>query len=230
MNIKRLSLALVMSSMTVFGLYAKGEVEDKEVIKKGKYTLTFINQDHDLDETVKEGLIKTFFKVYPKMVKDFNHEATKLVTVTIDTAYNGVAYAHNGKITIASQWLDKKPEDLDVITHEGMHLVQAYPGGSGPGWLTEGIADYVRYAYGVDNEGAGWSLPDFDSKHHYKNSYRITARFLLWINQNFEGDFVKRMDEKMRNKEYTASLWNLYTGKSLEELWEEYANDPKVKI
>ncbi|UCS95818.1 basic secretory family protein [Echinicola marina] len=219
-----------MSSMTVFGLYAKGEVEDKEVIKKGKYTLTFINQDHDLDETVKEGLIKTFFKVYPKMVKDFNHEATKLVTVTIDTAYNGVAYAHNGKITIASQWLDKKPEDLDVITHEGMHLVQAYPGGSGPGWLTEGIADYVRYAYGVDNEGAGWSLPDFDSKHHYKNSYRITARFLLWINQNFEGDFVKRMDEKMRNKEYTASLWNLYTGKSLEELWEEYANDPKVKI
>ncbi|WP_246581401.1 basic secretory family protein [Echinicola shivajiensis] len=230
MKFKRLSLALCLSSMTLFGLQAKGEIEDKEVLKKGKFTLTFINQDSDLDEEVKEGLIKTFFKVYPKMVKDFNQEATKEVTVTIDTAYNGVAYAHNGKITIASKWLEKKPSDLDVITHEGMHLVQAYPGGSGPGWLTEGIADYVRYAYGVDNEGAGWALPDFNSEHKYHNSYRITARFLLWINQNFDKNFVKSMDEKMRNKEYSDTLWSLYTGKTLEELWEQYSNDPEVKI
>ncbi|WP_186755411.1 basic secretory protein-like protein [Echinicola salinicaeni] len=230
MRFKKLTLALCLSGITFWPLSAKGETEEKEVVKKGKYTLTFVNQNPNLNEEVKAGLIKTFFKVYPKMVKDFNKEAITEVTVTIDTAYNGVAYAHNGKITIASQWLDKKPEDLDVITHEGMHLVQAYPGGSGPGWLTEGIADYVRYVYGVDNEGAGWSLPDFDPQHHYKNSYRITARFLLWINQRFDKDFVQRMDEKMRKKEYDESLWSLYTGKTLEELWDQYSIDPKVKI
>lgn len=150
--IKHFTLTCMLVLASLITVQARTE---KETITKGKYTLTFINQDPDLDKAVKDGLIKTFFKVYPKMSKAFNKNATKKVTVTIDTAYNGVAYAHDGKITIASQWLEKKPGDLDVITHEGMHLVQAYPGGAGPGWLTEGIADYVRYDFGVDNEGAG---------------------------------------------------------------------------
>ncbi|QDH79892.1 secretory protein [Echinicola soli] len=208
------------------GLQAK---TGEETITKGKYTLTFVNQDPELDEQVKEGLIKTFFKVYPKMSKAFNKDATKKVTVTIDTAYNGVAYAHDGKITIASKWLDKKPGDLDVITHEGMHLIQAYPDGAGPGWLTEGIADYVRYAYGVDNEGAGWSLPDVAPEHSYENSYRITARFLLWITQAYDKRFVKEMDKHMRSKTYSDSLWKQYTGLTLDELWETYSNNPVVK-
>ena len=52
------------------------------------------------------------------MAKDFNPQAIDTITVTIDTSYTGVAYANNGKITISSAWLKKKPEDLDVITHE----------------------------------------------------------------------------------------------------------------
>ncbi len=224
---KQLTLLFLLILTAGSGLQAK---TGEEVITKGKYTLTFVNQDPELDEEVKEGLISTFFRVYPKMSKAFNKEATKNVTVTIDTAYNGVAYAHDGKITIASKWLDKKPGDLDVITHEGMHLVQAYPGGSGPGWLTEGIADYVRYAYGVDNDGAGWSLPDFDPKHSYENSYRITARFLLWVTQTYDRHFVKELDKHMRSKTYSENLWKEYTGLTLDELWETYANNPTVKI
>lgn len=88
------------------------------------------------------------------MVKDFNPKALKTLEIKIDTAYIGVAYAINGKITISSKYLRKKPQDLDVITHEVMHIVQAYPNNSGPGWLTEGIADYVRYKYGNDNKSA----------------------------------------------------------------------------
>ncbi|WP_200976643.1 basic secretory protein-like protein [Echinicola sp. 20G] len=227
MNIKILILGLSVVLLAVNGLQAK---EDKEVITKGKYTLTLVNQDPSLNVAVKAGLIKTFFKVYPKMVKDFNKEATKRVLVTIDTTYNGVAYAHDGKITIASQWLEKKPGDMDVITHEGMHLVQAYPSGAGPGWLTEGIADYVRYAYGVDNASAGWALPDFDPKHRYDNSYRITARFLLWINQHYDKKFVHKMDSHMREKTYSKELWKTYTGKTLEDLWKEYSLNPLVKV
>jgi hypothetical protein len=197
-------------------------------IKKGKYTLTFINQDPKFDPAIQDKLVNTFFKVYPKEAKRFNKNTVKQVTLTIDTAYTGVAYAHDGKITIASKWLQKRPGDIDVITHEAMHLVQAYPPNSGPGWLTEGIADYVRHVYGVDNAGANWSLPDLTDKHHYTNSYRITARFLLWAEKTTNKKLVNQLDAHMRNATYTPDLWKALTGKTVDELWDMYKANPAL--
>jgi len=152
----------------------------------------------------------------------------RTLEVKIDTAYNGVAYAHNGKITISSEWLRKKPEDIDVITHEVMHIVQSYPHKSGPGWLTEGIADYVRHVYGVDNKRAGWSLTGYSADNHYTQSYRITARFLLWITQKYDKTLVLKLDKHLREKTYHEELWEKYTGKSLEDLWKEYQSAPQL--
>src|SRR3546814_94344 len=145
------------------------------------FELVFIQQDMTLDTAVTNKLKAVFFEVYPPLVATFNPAAVRRVTLAIDTAYDGVAYAHDGRVVISQAWLEKKPGDVDVVTHEVMHIVQAYPSGSEPGWLVEGIADYVRYKYGVDNAGAGWSLPDVKANHHYNQSYRITARFLDWI-------------------------------------------------
>ena len=195
-----------------------------------KYTLTYTSQDDTLDPSIQKGIEKIFKKVYPKLIKDFNKNSQKRVTIKIDTAYDGVAYAHQGAITISSAWLHKKPEDLDLVTHELMHLVQAYPGGAGPGWLTEGIADYVRYKYALDNEGAEWSLTPFSATQSYQNSYRITARFLLWATQNYDKNLVEKLDNDLRTKKYTAQTWVLYTGKTVDALWQEYATNPEVSI
>ncbi|RXG25895.1 basic secretory protein-like protein [Leeuwenhoekiella marinoflava] len=193
-----------------------------------KYTLTYTSQDDTLDPSIQKGIEKIFKKVYPKLVKDFNKNSQKHVTIKIDTAYDGVAYAHQGAITISSAWLHKKPEDLDLVTHELMHLVQSYPGGAGPSWLTEGIADYVRYKYALDNEGAGWSLTPFNANQSYKNSYRVTARFLLWATQNYDKKLIEKLDSDLRSKKYTAQTWEQYTGKTVEQLWEEYSAKPIV--
>ncbi|UJH90671.1 basic secretory family protein [Antarcticibacterium sp. 1MA-6-2] len=202
--------------------------QQQETFKRGDLTLVFINEDPQFKAEVKNDLINTFFAVYPKLVQAFNPEAIKTLEVKIDTSYKEVAYAHNGKITISSEWLRKKPEDIDVITHEVMHIVQSYPNHSGPGWLTEGIADYARHVYGVDNVGAGWSLPAYSSKNHYTQSYRITARFLLWITQQYDKDFVFKLDKHLREKTYDQELWEKYTGKSLDELWAAYQKAPGI--
>ena len=47
--------------------------------------------------------------------------------------------------------------------------------------LTEGLADYARYKYGVNNAAAGWSLPNYASGQSYTNAYAVTARFLVWL-------------------------------------------------
>ncbi|APS37745.1 basic secretory protein-like protein [Salegentibacter sp. T436] len=214
--------------ITLFTLLVVIEMQAQkpEVFKEKDKTLMFTNDSPFLDSEVKNGLVKTFFKVYPKMVKDFNPEAKDTIYVKIDTSYTGVAFANNGKITISSQWLEKKPNDLDVITHEAMHIVQSYPHQAGPGWLTEGIADYVRYKYGVNNEGAEWFLPEYSPDQSYKNSYRITARFLAWISNNYNQNLVVTLDRNMRENTYSEVLWKELTGATLDELWEAYAENP----
>jgi len=103
-----------------------------------------------------------------------------------------------------------------------MHVVQAYKRHV-PGWVTEGIADYVRYKFGVDNEGAGWKLPAFSPVHSYRDSYRITARFFNWIEENIKKGFVVALDSRARAGQYNAAVWKEITGKTLDELWQEYA-------
>ncbi len=149
--------------------------------KEKGYTLTFINQDPTLEPALKQQLIKTFFEVYPVLAKAYNSKTLREVTFFVDTAYTGVAEAGGGRVRFSSRWFHKNPKDIDVVTHEVMHIVQAYPDDAGPWWVTEGVADYVRYAYGVANAEGGWALPPYKDGQTYENGYRITARFLAWI-------------------------------------------------
>ncbi|MCL7988117.1 basic secretory family protein [Sphingobacterium sp. lm-10] len=197
------------------------------ITKKG-YTLHFLAQNPDFDIAQQKRLQEVFFTNYPKLVKDYNKNSFKEVYITIDTAYDGVAYAHNGKIVIAQAWMEKMPEDIDVVTHEVMHIVQAYPPRSGPGWLVEGVADYVRYKYGVNNKAANWSLPALKEDHRYTSSYRIAARFLDWVETDKKKGAVKLLDAAMRNKTYTPEIWVSLTGMELDALWDAYVAANKV--
>lgn len=192
------------------------------------YKLKFINQDATLDSTVQTRLIHTFFKVYPELAAEYNPGTLKIVTMVIDTAYKGVAETDNGKVTIASSWLHKRPEDIDVVTHEVMHIVQDYGESTGPGWLTEGIADYARNKFGVNNEAAKWSLPAYKAGQNYDNAYRITARFLLWIEVKVKPGIVKDFNTQLRLHKFTDNSWKVATGKTVDELWAQYIANPAI--
>ncbi|MGK6352166.1 basic secretory protein-like protein [Parapedobacter sp. DT-150] len=231
MRYKTIFLMGILLSAAVAGLSAAPnpartaakETPNVKLLEKKGYTLTLVTQDITFDGALQQRLADVFFEVYPKLAKNFNKKAVKEVTITIDTAYDGVAYAHDGKVTIAQAWLVKNPGDVDVVTHEVMHLVQAYPPRSGPGWLVEGIADYVRHRYGVANPDANWALPELKPEHHYTNSYRITARFLDWVERTKKKGTVKKLDYALRNQHYAEDLWKTLTGNSLDELWSAYA-------
>ncbi|CAF3883069.1 unnamed protein product [Rotaria sp. Silwood1] len=130
------------------------------------------------------------------------------VQITIDPGYSGVAYTLGRIIVISAKWLRDNPQDTDVITHEGMHVVQGYPRYD-PSWLVEGIADYSRWKYGINNPAGGWSLPNFVSSQYYTNSYRITARFLAWC-EKFYPNIVNQLDAAMRNNVYSADSWKQF--------------------
>ncbi|WP_316831213.1 basic secretory protein-like protein [Pedobacter aquatilis] len=204
------------------------KVQAQEIIKKKGYTLTFESNFQALDPKLKKRLIETFFEVYPKLAKEYNPNTLKEVKFFVDTNYKGVAATSNGKVTFSSIWMVKHPEDIDVVTHEVMHIVQDYGRSVGPGWLTEGIADYVRSKFGVDNAGAKWTLPALKPEHSYKNSYRITARFFTWIEKKVKPGTIKAVDASLRDHTYTAEIWTKLTGKDLDALWADYVKNPEI--
>lgn len=202
----------------------------RDSLTKEGYTLIFINRDSTFDPQVKQRLIDAFFTVYPKEAARFNPQTLKKVIFIVDPGYEGVAATGGGRTSFNPKWFHAHPGDIDVVTHEVMHIVQNYPGGAGPGWITEGIADYVRYAFGVDNTGAGWTMPDYKEGQSYTNSYRITARFFVWLEQHVNKSIVDKIDAAMRSNTYTPELWKQITGKDLDELWAAYAANPAVEL
>jgi hypothetical protein len=196
--------------------------------KKG-FTLIFLVQDSAFNPVTQQKFIDAFFTVYPQEVKRFNKAALKKIVFIIDPSYDGVAAASNGIIRCNPGWMKAHPEDIDVITHEAMHIVQDYHSGNTPGWLTEGIADYVRHKYGVNNEKSGWKLPALKPDHHYTSSYRVTARFLVWVEDNYDKKIVDKMNAAAFKGTYEAGLWEKYTGKTIDQLWDAYTKSQETK-
>ncbi|WP_214070672.1 basic secretory protein-like protein [Mucilaginibacter sp. dw_454] len=202
-----------------------------DTIKKDGYSLVFVNLNEKFNPTIQKNLISTYFEVYPKLVGLFNDKATHDVIFVTDTAYKGVAETSGNRILFATKYMDKFPYDVDIVTHEGMHIVQGYGYGSGPVWLTEGIADYIRYKYGVDNVGSKWYLPAFKAKDKgYEQSYRITARFFEWIDQKVKPGMIIQIDKELRNHTYTADTWATLSGKTLDQLWADYSANPDLNL
>jgi len=203
----------------------------RDTIRRNGYTLIFVNKDGNFataGTAIRERMIRAFFQVYPKLAKTYNKATLKQVTFVMDPAYDGVAATDNGVVTYSPKWMLRQPTDLDVVTHEVMHIVQDYKQSVGPGWLTEGIADYARYQFGIDNAGAKWALPDYKPGQHYTNSYRITARFLAWLEAHRKAGIVVTLNKSLFDHTYQDSIWKRETGSALDELWTAYTQSPAL--
>lgn len=205
----------------LFVAFINVKAQEEQLIKRGDYSLIFINNDHMLSETLAQNIVNTYFKVYPKMVDKYNQSASKIVTISIDTNYKRVAISGNNKITIGALWMQQHKEDTDLITHELVHVAKGFKA-IGPEWLIEGIADCGRFEFGLNNAAAGWSLPPVEQWQSYKMGYRVAARFLLWIDKYQQSDTILKLSKRLKEDTYTSQAWNDITGKSLDELWALY--------
>lgn len=130
------------------------------------------------------------------------------------------AYASGSTITISGEWAQKHPDDFGCVIHELTHVIQQYPNQRGkPGWLVEGIADYIRF----------WKYepevprPRVDKeKASYRDSYRTTAAFLAWIAWKHDKRIVRKLDKALREGTYSDAIFGDVTGRSLDALWEEF--------
>jgi hypothetical protein len=133
----------------------------------------------------------------------------------------GVAHASGDRIHIAEDWVvNKSPQDYGMVVHELFHLVQNYRGG-GEGWITEGLADYVRHAWYEPKVRLG---PPGD-KASYKDAYKTTARFLIWCEEKWPG-LAASLNQAMRRRSAPVlEVFTATTGKDVDALWADYVAD-----
>lgn len=207
----------------------------------GGYCQISINTSEapDLKEWAQQKLASVLAEWYPKLVAMLPSEGYSAPTnfsVNIRPG-RGVAATGRTRITANSTWLERElnGQAIGALLHEEVHVVQQYGGGRRgnpdykrpPGWLVEGIPDYIRwFLYEPQSHGAdaAYFRTRKNLKLNYDGLYRISANFLNYVFENYgkDKDLLARVNAACRQGTYTDDLWKQMTSKSLQELNEEW--------
>jgi hypothetical protein len=147
------------------------------------------------------------------------------VTLRFRADMKGVAAASGNVINFAASYVREHTNDWGMVVHELTHVVQSYPPG-GPGWLVEGIADYVRLTHFEPKA----PRPRLNlEKASYRDAYKTTAMFLEWAERKHDAKLVAKLNAALRLRKYSPELWQEATGKSVDELWADYIAELRTK-
>ena len=148
---------------------------------------------------------------------DFTAPTT--LSLELKRSEKGIAASSGTKIVVFSNWIEKRPEDFGLLVHELVHVIQRYPRKE-PEWVTEGIADYIRWAIYEGMGQTGFHVPQ--APDGYKEGYQAAAGFLLWLETHDAPGIVRRLNTAMRSSSYTDAVFADMTGRDLGTLWTEY--------
>ena len=167
-----------------------------------------------------KGLVEKWHPLIAKLLASDGFTPPGEVKVIFKKDMRGIAYTGGNTIVIAARWIRKHPDDYGMVVHELTHVIQSYRG-SGPGWLVEGIADYIRFYHYEPKTRL--TLPrDGRRPPSYRDGYRTTAMFLAWLVKVHDKDIVRKLNAALRQRKYSDELFKTYTGKPLDKLWEEF--------
>ncbi|MEN8773811.1 MAG: basic secretory protein-like protein [Akkermansiaceae bacterium] len=200
--------------------------------KKHSFAVDITNTPQH-EKWIKAELSPVILEWYPKIIDLLSgeaYEAPAKVTLKFENDVpNGIpAYATGSVITLNATWFTNqlKKEAKGCVVHELVHVVQNYwlaprlnPNPSRtPSWVTEGLADYIRwFLFEPESKGAHYT-PTQIRKMKHDASYRISANFIDWVSRNYKENIASLINNAARNGRYDKSLWKKHTGLSIENL------------
>jgi hypothetical protein len=202
----------------------------------GRYQIVLDTTDTpDLTDWVRTQMAPVARTWYPRLVDLLPSEgyaAPGRVTIAFSARMSGVAATSGSRIRCAAGWFRQnlEGEAKGAVVHELVHVVQAYGRNRrsapdavpAPGWLVEGIADYLRwFRYEPESKGAEVRNRNVGAL-RYDASYRVTANFLNWVVTRYDPDLVKHLNAALRQGRYREDLWKERTGHPLAELGEQW--------
>jgi hypothetical protein len=188
-----------------------------------KYPVEFLVNVDDAPELKAwaENAARVCERAYPMIneeLKSDGFQPPHLVTLTLSRKYRGVAMASGTAITGSVDYFKGHPKDVGAMVHETAHVVQRYRRRGNPGWLVEGVADYVRF-FKFEPANLGRIDP---RRAHYNSGYRVSAAFLAYLTDTYDKQLVRKLNTLMREGRYHDEAFQELTGKSLQVLDDEW--------
>lgn len=179
----------------------------------GEYAVLMRDQ---LDETA-----AWFFNFYPKIVAMLEAPTEGLpreleIRFRNDMQPGVPGYVAGRTMTLSIPHILRNPDDVrGLFIHELTHIVQGYSGpGQRPGWLVEGIAEAARYALSPPDDPWRGAVDRIDpEKLDYRNAYRDTAWFLLWIRAQDNPRLIAKLNHALKEGSYTEESFAAISGK-----------------
>jgi hypothetical protein len=177
-----------------------------------------------VEKTLKPACAEWYPKIVEMLPSD-RYTAPTRFKVIFDAGDRGVAYTGGTEVHCAVPWFEQnlEGEATGAVIHELVHVVQQYGRARGrnrnPGWMVEGVADYIRWFLFEPEDQRPRPNP---RRAHYTDSYRTTAAFLNYVLHEHDEKLVEKFNAAMRRGEYSEDLWKEYTGKTVDQLWDDY--------
>jgi hypothetical protein len=203
---------------------------DAKKDEKGKLTVIIdYSEMPELKEWAEKSkeLVETWHPKIEELLRTKDFTPPNKVIIVFKKNIKGVASASGNKITISGNYVLKNQKDFGMVAHELTHVIQQYRGaGREASWLVEGIADYVRhYAYEPDAKMRTINV----NKAKYTDAYQTAAQFLRWIEKKYDKEIVFKLHRALREREYQVAMFQKSTGKTVDELWDEFIDTLKKK-
>jgi len=113
---------------------------------------------------------------------------------------------HHHSIHFRRSCQERKPhwrQHLSIFNGSGRGPRDTHPAFA-PGWVTEGLADYVRW-YLYEPQSKGTIIRDA-SQAKYDASYRVTANFFDWVVTTHDKDLLRKLNTAGREASYSEEL------------------------
>jgi hypothetical protein len=210
-----------------------GAAQTRPVRLESKLVTIDLTGAPDLENWARTRLLPVCHEWYPKIAAllpsdGFTPPAHFTIRFRDDMPRGVPAMTQANEISCSASWFrrERDRQALGAVVHEMVHIVQHYGharrrgSAPAPGWLVEGIADYVRwFKYEPQTHGADIRDPE---KAKFDGSYRVTANFLDWVTRTYDAHLVTKLNTALRGGTYSESLWKEYTGKTARELGKEW--------
>lgn len=163
-------------------------------------------------------------KVYPQIEKALasdGYTPAREFRLLFKPVKDVPAYASGTTITINSDYIAKAGrDDFGMVGHELAHVIQRYRRGNvDSGWLTEGIADFVRYY--VLEPGSPRARFDID-RAKFKDAYQPAAAFLDYLERTKGPGIVSKLNAQLRAGKYKPDLLKELVGGDPAEAFEKF--------
>jgi hypothetical protein len=213
----------------------------KRLVQPGKAYQIDIDYSEvpELKDWVEKQLRPTLEAWYPMIVAILpsdGFQPPRHFSVKLEANGRGVAGTAGTRVFANARWIQQQlargpqNEAAGALIHEAVHVVQQYGhvkgGNPVPGWLTEGIADYIRW-WKFEPASARRPISATSRRGRpasYRSGYQTTAAFLEYVAKNHDHEIVVKLNAAARDGTYAPELWKKYTGKTVDELWTEFAD------